>query len=204
MSHFSGYGAYIVFVTIRTHFESSTFDFFKHHKVKANRITYEKRTDRWFFDKVSKEYEDKELRDFFIANRLKDRNYVTELLEDDARKNYLEYQGRRQALSYLFTGELDRVFRYNLTRPFIISDGEYPYIVGLYLRGVISPETMVIINDFIPFFEKFNKYLGKNDPIWSKIELKLRKYKPFLKYDREKFKHILKEKIDEITSRKSI
>lgn len=201
MSHFSGYGAYIVFVTIRTHFESSTFDFFKHHKVKASRETYEERNDRWFFDKVAKEYEDKQLRDFFIANRLQDRNYVTELLEDEAVANYTDYQRRRQSLSYLFSNELDRVFRYGITKPFVINDGEYPYLVNLYLRRVISPETMVILNDYLSYFDKFDKYLGKNDVIWSKVSLKLTKYKPFLKYDREKFKRILKEKVDENTKR---
>lgn len=196
MSHFSAYGAYVVFVTIRTHFESSTFDFFKHHKVKASRATYEKRPDKWFFDKVTKEYEDKDLRDFFIANRLKDRNYVTELLEDVARENYIDYQRRRQSLTYNFTSELDRVFRYGVTRPFKLSDSEYPYIVALYLRNVISPETMAILDDFILYSDKFDKYLGNNDPIWAKVALKIRKYKPFVKYDKIKFKRILKEKID--------
>ena len=87
MSHFSAYGAYVVFVTIRTHFESPTFDLFTHHKVKASRATYEKRPDKWFFDKVAKEYQDKDLRDFFISNRLCNRNYVTELLEDEAKED---------------------------------------------------------------------------------------------------------------------
>lgn len=201
MSHFTAYGAYVVFVTIRTHFESSTFDFFKHHKVKASRVTFDRRPDKWFFDKVAKEYEDKDLRDFFIANRLQGRNYVTELLEDEAQENYTKYKGRRQALTYLYTNELDRIFRYGIAKPFDIVPNEYPYILTLYLRGAISPETIVITNDFIPFFDKFDKYMGKNDPIWSKIALKLRKYKPFLKYDKEKFKHILKEKIDETTKR---
>jgi len=201
MAHFSGYGAYIVFVTIRTHFESRTFDFFKHHKVKATRDTYNSRNDKWFFDKVAKEYENKDLRDFFIANRLKDRNYITELLEDDARQNYIEYQGRRQALTYLIKNDMEKVFKYGSHKPFDVSDGEYPYLVGLYLRGSISPETMVILNDFIPYINKFDKYLGQNDFIWSKISLKLRKYKPFLKYDKEKFKNILKENIDGTTTR---
>ena len=196
MSHFSAYGAYVVFVTIRTHFESPTFDLFTHHKVKASRTTYEKRPDKWFFDKVAKEYEDKDLRDFFIANRLKDRNYVTELLEDEAKENYIRYKGRRQALTYTFSNDVERVFKYGLDLPFNIVDGEYPYIVCLFLRGSISPETMVILNDFIRYTDKFNKYLGKNDPIWFKVELKLRKYKPFVKYDKDKFKRILKEKID--------
>jgi len=196
MSHFSAYGAYVVFVTIRTHFESPTFDLFTHHKVKASRTTYEKRPDKWFFDKVAKEYEDRELRDFFIANRLKDRNYVTELLEDEAKENYIQYKGRIQSLAYIFGNDVDRVFKYGLELPFDVRDGEYPYIVCLYLRGSISPESMVILNDFIGYTEKFDKYMGNNDPIWSKVALKLRKYKPFVKYDKNKFKRILKEKID--------
>lgn len=197
MSHFSTYGAYVVFVTIRTHFESPSFDFFKHHKVKAGRQALDKRSDKWFFDKVAKQYQDKDLRDFFIANRLMDRNYVTELLDGEAEENYIRYKARRQSLTYTFTNELDRVFKHGLKKPFEISSDMYPYIVTLYLRGLISPETMVILNDFIPFFEKFDKHLGTTDPIWGKIALKLRKYKPFLKYDKDKYKSILKGKLNE-------
>ena len=197
MSHFSAYGAYVVFVTIRTHFESRTFDFFKHHKVKATRATLEKRRDKWFFEKVAKHYTDKDLRDFFIANRLMDRNYVTELLDDEANDNYVKYQARRQSLSYVFANDLDRIFKHGVKKPFEISNDMYPYIVTLYLRGLVSPETMVILNDFIPFFEKFDKHLGSGDLIWSKIALKLRKYKPFLEYEKDKYKSILKGKLNE-------
>lgn len=197
MSHFSGYGAYVVFVTIRTHFETRAFDFFKYHRVKASKEAYERRSDKWFFEKLSKQYEDKDLRDFYIANRLMDVKYVTELLNDEAHQNYINFQARRQALSYLYSSDLDRIFKNGLQVPFNIHSDQYPYIITLYLRGVISPETMVILDDFIPFFDKFDKYLGQDDIIWSKIELKIRKYKPFLKYDKDKFKRILKEKIDE-------
>jgi len=200
MSHFTGYGAYVVFVTVRTHFRSPTFDMFKYHKVNAFKRTYEKRSDRWFFEKVAKDYNERDLADFFIANRLEDRNYITELLEDDAIDNFTKYKARRQSLSYIYTQNLDKAFSHGLNKPFEIVEGEYPYIAGLYLRKSISPETMVILNDYIPFFDKFDKYLGTNDVIWSKIALKLRRYKPFLKYDREKFKAILKEKIDEVTN----
>lgn len=199
MAHFTGYGAYVVFVTVRTHFKSPTFDMFKYRKVNASKAAYEKRSDKWFFEKVAKEYQERDLADFFISNRLEDRNYITELLEDDAIENFTKYKARRQALTYTYTQNLDRVFRHGLHKPFEIAEGEYPYIVGLYLRQAISPETMIILNDFIPFFDKFDKYLGTNDIIWSKIALKLRRYKPFLKYDRDKFKAILKEKIDEVT-----
>lgn len=204
MSHLSAYGAYVLFVSLKTHFDSKSFDIFKYRKVKASREALEKRSDRWFFDKIAKQYQDKDLRDFIIANRLQDKNYITELLEEEAHHNFLDYKRRRQALTYNFTNDLDRLFRHGVKKPFEISEDQYPYIITLYLRGIISPETMIIVNDFIPFFSKFDKYLGEHDPIWSKIALKLRKYKPFLKYDDAKFKLILKEKVNENSTGKSI
>ena len=91
--------------------------------------------------------------------------------------------------------------RNGLTDAFVIRDGVYPDIVSLYLRGTVSPETMVITNDFIPFISKFDKYLGENDPIWSKVSMKVRKYKPFLKYDESKMETILKEKVHDTRRR---
>ena len=204
MKHFTGYGAYLLFLALRTHFSSTKYDFFQFNgKLKTNRETYNKRHDKHFFEKIAKEYNAEQLRDFYVANLLDDKHYITELLDDSAVENFTRYIGRRQSLSYNFTNELDRIFRNGITSPFVVSDNVYPLIISLYLRGVISPETIVITNDFIPFFSKFNKYLGETDPIWSKISLKLIKYRPFLKYDREKFKRILKEKVND-TRRESV
>lgn len=204
MKHFTGYGAYLLFLALRTHFSSAKYDFFQFNgKLKTNRETYNKRHDKHFFEKIAKEYNAEQLRDFYVANLLDDKHYITELLDDSAVENFTRYISRRQSLSYNFTNELDRIFRHGITSPFVVSDNVYPLIISLYLRGVISPETIVITNDFIPFFSKFNKYLGETDPIWSKISLKLIKYRPFLKYDREKFKRILKEKVND-TRRESV
>lgn len=198
MSHFSGYGAYQLFLALRTHFTNSKYDFFQFHgKLNTKKESYLKRNDRFFFEKIAKEYDAENLRDFYIANFLKDYHYITELLDDGATQNFIEYKSRRQALTYNFTSELDRIFRHGITRPFVIVDGEYPYIVGLYLRGSISPETFAIVNDFIQFFPKYDRYFGDNDPIWSKVSLKIIKYKPFLKYDKDKYKSILKGKLNE-------
>lgn len=202
MNHFSGYGAYLLFLALRTHFTNAKYDFFQMHgKLRATKESYLKRNDKAFFEKVARDYNPEELKDFYIANFLKDKHYITEMVDDDAKEILTEYTRRRQSLSYNFTNELGNVFRHGLTRPFDIIEGEYPYIVSLYLGGRLSPEVMVVLNDFIKFSDKFDKYLGENDPIWSKVALKLQKYKPFLKYDRDKFKHILKETIDEKTTR---
>jgi hypothetical protein len=65
-------------------------------------------------------------------------------------------------------------------------------------------ESAAILNDFVPYASKFDKYLGDDDIIWSRVALKLRKFRPFIKYDAEKFKAILKEKVNEDTRRERI
>ena len=201
MKHFTGYGAYLLFLALRTHFTNAKYDFFQMHgKLRATKESYIKRNDKSFFVKLARDYSCENLRDFYVANFLEDKHYVTELLDDTAERNYREYQRRRQSLTYLFTSELEGLFDSGTTRPFKFNDGEYPDIVNLYLRHVLSPETLVIINDFIPFEDKFNKYLS-DDILWSKVSLKLRKYKPFVHYDKDKVKSILKEKIHDTRGR---
>jgi hypothetical protein len=201
MKHFTGYGAYLLFLALRTHFTNAKYDFFQMHgKLRATKESYIKRNDKSFFDKLARDYSCENLRDFYVANFLEDKHYVTELLDDTAERNYREYQRRRQSLTYIFTSELEGLFDSGTTRPFKFNDGEYPDIVNLYLRHILSPETLVIINDFIPFEDKFNKYLS-DDILWSKVSLKLRKYKPFVHYDKDKVKSILKEKIHDTRGR---
>jgi hypothetical protein len=72
------------------------------------------------------------------------------------------------------------------------------------MRRTVSFESATILNDYVPYTEKFTKYLGDDDIVWSRVALKLRKYRPFIKYDAEKFKAILKEKVNEDTRGKRI
>ena len=54
MKHFTGYGAYLLFLALRTHFSSDKYDFFKMHgKLRATKDSYEKRQDNHFFDKIA-------------------------------------------------------------------------------------------------------------------------------------------------------
>lgn len=197
MSHFTGYGAYLLFLALRTHFHNAKYDFFQMHgKLRASKESYQKRHDKYFFEKMAKEFNTEELRDFYVANILKDKHYITELLDDDANKNFIEYIRRKQALSYNFASELDKLFGDSATRPFIISNSQYPDIVGLHLSNIVSPETMVILNDYIPFIDKFDKQIGNNDPVWGRVSMKLRKYKPFVRYDKDKIKGVLKKTLN--------
>jgi hypothetical protein len=197
MKHFSGYGAYLLFLALRTHFTSAKYDFFQMNgKLRATKESYLKRNDKAFFEKVAKLYNAEELKNFYVANFLEDRHYITDMLDEDAHGAFYELQKRQQSLSYIFKNDMDRVFEHDCKRAFSIVDGEYPHIINLTLRQSIAFESAVILNDFIPYTDKFDKYLGDDDIIWSRLALKVRKYRPFLKYDSDRIKAILKEKVN--------
>jgi hypothetical protein len=205
MKHFSGYGAYLLFLALRTHFTKVKYDFFlMNGKLRATKESYLKRNDKAFFEKVAKLYNAEELKNFYVANLLEDRHYITDMLGEDAHGAFWEAEKRRQALSYIFRNDVDKVFEHGCKHAFDIVDGEYPFIVTLILRKSIAMESAAVLNDFIPYASKFDKYLGDDDIIWSRVALKLRKLRPFVKYDAEKFKAILREKVNEDTRGKRI
>ena len=143
---------------------------------------------------MAKEYNATELRDFYVANLLEEKQYITELLDDEAKRTYTDYLRRRQSLSYNCTNDLARVFVKGLKEPFIVSDNAYPLIVLLFLRREVSIETMVILDDFLGYTNKFNSHYD-GDIVWSKVSKKISKYRPFLEYDKAKMKSILKNEM---------
>ena len=195
MKHFTGYGAYMLFLALRTHFDKEKYDFFQMHgKLRANRESYEKRNDKSIFIKFAKEYNATDLRDFYIANILEDRHYIADFMDDGAKDAHNNYTRRRQSLSYIYTNDLGRVFDEGLSVPFTVSHTAYPSIVLLFLRREVSLETMVILDDYLGYTNKFDNYY-EDDVIWPKISRKISKYRPFLKYDKVKMKDILKNTV---------
>ena len=205
MNHFTGYGSYLLFLALRTHFTSQKYDFFRMNgKLRASKESYLRRNDKWFYEKLAKENNAEELRDHYVANLLEDKQYILEFTDEEASMVHADYKRRKQSLSYVCANDMDRVFNQDDPRvSFATSQDRYPHIVILFLRKSISLETMVILDDFIGYVDKFDKYY-EDDVIWPKISLKVKKFRPFLKYDKEKFKHILKEKVDENTRGKCI
>ena len=205
MNHFTGYGSYLLFLALRTHFTSQKYDFFRMNgKLRASKESYLRRNDKWFYEKLAKENNAEELRDHYVANLLEDKQYILEFTDEEASMVHADYKRRKQSLSYVCANDMDRVFNQDDPRvSFATSQDRYPHIVILFLRKSISLETMVILDDFIGYVDKFDKYY-EDDVIWPKISLKVKKFRPFLKYDKEKFKHILKEKVNENTRGKCI
>jgi hypothetical protein len=202
MTHFTGYGAYALFLALRTHFTKEKYDFFINRgKLNTTKDAYMKRHDKHFFEKIAKRYGATELKDFFVANLLEDRHYILEMTEDDGEKAFQEFLARRQSFTYKFAHEIDILFSKGIKEGFAVPTNRYPLIIEQHLSNLLPCDSLVVLDDMFGFADRFDKYLGEDDIVWSKIRLKMAKYRPFLKYDRDKIKTILREKINEQASR---
>lgn len=196
----SPFDTYKLYLSVKNHFSRPTYDFFKYQgKTKASITAFEKRRDRFFFDKLSKKYEDQELVDLFVSNILIDKTWVGDYLEEEGHDTYIKYMRRKQSFSYTFTNELEKAFMSvsNIKCLFQTKQNQYPQIIQLHMNGVIGIDTLGVLNRFIKFSDKFNSTIGEDDVIWSKIRIKCEKVTPFLDYDETKLKTILKQKMDE-------
>lgn len=192
-----GFQTYSLFIALKNHFTQEKYDFHKYHgKTRVSKDTFLVNKDRFKYMKLSRNYDETELQDFIIANLLMNRVWIGDLLDDRAEDLYKDYVKRKQAISYYFTNEIEKTFMHDAKKLFEIKNGQLPEILNLYLQGDIGIDTLAILNEFIKFDEKFDKKIGKDDIIWSRARLLVKKLTPFLQYDKDKIRNILKSCIN--------
>jgi len=191
----SGYETYKLYLALKLHFSSESFDFFAYNgKTKhISKETYLARRDRFQFEKLARRCDN--LEDHLVANMIKDKTWVGDLLDDEAFDNTKAYVKINQSMSYVFRNEL---FTIGEIKPALrFEDGQYPNIITMLMYGSVSPQTFVILNYFIQFVPKFDARLP-DDFIWSKLSFKLKRFAPFVlrDLDQKKFASLLKEHIE--------
>jgi hypothetical protein len=192
------YEVFCLYIAIKNHFTKPSYDFFKYNgKTNINKESFLARRDKYQFHKLSRMYKPDEMRDFLVANFVKEDMWVGTLLQDEAADNFSIHKGTMQSLSYYFGNEIEKAFS-TVAKPddiFAVEKGGEPHIVNLYLQGEVSIYTLILLDEFVGFMKKFDKKLG-DDYIWSKLSFRLKKLRPFIEFDKEKIKSILKEKVD--------
>lgn len=194
----SPYETYCLFQALKLHFTSESYDFFKYNgKVKITPEQFNGKRDKYFYHRLCRRYDADQIQDFIVANMLaNDSQWVGKLLDDDADELYMNFVKNKQSLSYRFKNELEFIMSTH-DNPFKFGDNNYPVLLNDYMRGDISHDTLLILNDVTGCFAKFDKKL-KGDYLWDKFYFKSRKYRPFLSYDKEKIKTILKQQLNSL------
>ena len=193
------YETYQTYLSMKSHFTNRKYDFFKYGgKSRATMTSFNKRKDKYWFEKTSRKYSDEEIQNFLLANFVSTDNpqnlWIGEIINSGER-NYSQWMKRKQSLTYLFKEQSNELLSdNNLNEVFDCSKG-HPPILKKYLGGEMSLETLTILERIFSFVQNFDKKL--KDPVWESVSLKLKKYIPFININVFQYKKILRDLINE-------
>ena len=194
---YEGFNAYKLYLAVKNHFTTS-YDYFKYNgKVNAKEESFLKRKDKFFFAKLQRKYNNEQLRDLFVSNFADGEDFwIGNVLTQKAEGVYNEWKARQIKLSYIFEQDLKFLRDYYSERNldfnslFVMEDG-HPILLQCVLRNDIFVETMIIIDKTLNYSKKWNKVL--DDPVWTEFKKRMDKYSPFISFDNEKGKNILRK-----------
>jgi hypothetical protein len=191
---------YTSFLALKQHFSKPSYDVIKYNwKTRASLTAFNKRTDRYFYERLSRKKNEQEIKNFFIANFVGCDNpqsvYITNLMKE-GEDTYIEWMKRIQSLSYLFETEASVfISRDKFNELFECKNKQHSPLIHKHLQKALSIETLVILNKILHYVEDYDKIL--DDPMWDSLRLKIIKYSPLLNIDTQKYSKILKEIISE-------
>jgi hypothetical protein len=206
MSDFTGYDAYVTYLAFKFHFaEGNTYDFFKYGgKTKASVGSFEKRKDRYYFDKLAVKFGRDKFLGKLLVEQIHNRDFwVKDLLTKDNEDRYLKWLGYYEAFDYSFKKDLSYIREYclrsdiDLSEIFKITDG-HPIIFRFLIRKEIAIETFMCLDSVIGFTHKINQKFNA-DPIWIESFSLMNRYHPFIVSklpDRKKILRLMKEALN--------
>lgn len=186
----SAFEAYKEYLALRNHFTRNDYDYVRYNgKVKVNLESFENRKDKLWFQKLAKH---PDVHNFLLANFLSNEKVWIKGLSfsEEAEKTYKDWLKRTQSLSYNFKEELSNLLP-NFDENFIVKDNEaHPYLLRVYLGKHISLETLCILLDLTKAKKHWDSKM-EYDPIYQEVKMKIEKYIPFLKYEKDKLKNVV-------------
>jgi len=194
---YEGFNAYKLYLAVKNHF-TTNYDFFKYNgKVNAKEDSFLKRRDKFFFAKLQRKYNKDQLRDLFVSNFADGEDFwIGNVLTQKAESVYTEWKARQMKLSYILEQDLKFLLDYYNERNldfnslFVMENG-HPILLQCVLRNDIYVETMIIIDRVLNYSRRWNKVL--DDPVWTEFKKRMDKYSPFVLFEAEKGKKILRK-----------
>ncbi len=190
---------YQTYLSMKSHFTNRKYDFFKYGgKSRATVTSFNKRKDKYWFEKTSRKYSDQEITDFLLANFVTTDTpqnlWIGEIINSGER-NYADWMRRQQSLTYLFKEQSKELLSEKKLEDLFNCSKGHPVILKKYLGGNISLETFAIFEKIFSFGKNFDNKL--KDPVWESVSLKLKKYLPFLNINVFQYKKFLRELVNE-------
>jgi hypothetical protein len=186
------------YLALKLHFTTSSYDIVKNRgRVKASKDSFQKRNDQLLFKKLAKTYTDEEIINFLVSNFVSGDSWGG-VFDSSSKERYILWKKRIESLSYTFTNDIQNLLDHHGLDSFDekiifgVESNTHPYIIKAYLGKTISLETLVILDKLFDYTTKFDSELD-DKIIWSDISQLIKKYKPFLKVNKEKYNGIIRK-----------
>lgn len=188
--YINGKSVYLLYLMLKQHFNGK-YDVVKYNwKMRISDAAYNKRRDKYFFEKMSEKYVLKELALIFISNLVANQDaWIGDISDSDAIIFYREYIGKLKRIKTQYTDDIKNIYYFSrkvdinsLGDIFEYNEkGESSYIFKLLQSNIISFETFMLLDSFMNIIDKHDE--RTNNLIWSNYSVKLNAYKKILDID---------------------
>ena len=196
---YGGFEVFKTYLAVKNHFTSG-YDYHKYGgRVSAKLESFTKRKDRYFFHKLSKRYNERDILDYFVSNFAVDSHkWIGSVINNEGAENYTKYRRYKDNFDYHFRNDCVAIRNELDSKSILFNDGfnvvggQHPRILRLLLRKKIHLQTAIILDTILSFSKVWDKEIEEK-VVWPKIKHTLTKFRPFLMYNETQVKLIMKE-----------
>lgn len=188
--HIDGKSVYKLYLMMKNHF-NGRYDVIKYHwTMRISDAAYNKRRDRYFFEKLADKYTLKELTLIFMSNLVANQDaWIGDISDADALVFYREYLGKLKRVKTVFEDDIKNMYYFakkvetkTLNDLFVYNKSiSSSYIFKLLQSNVIGFETFILLDSFLDIINTHDE--SSTDLVWSNYSVKLKAYKKILNID---------------------
>lgn len=176
----NGYQAYQIYQSLKLHF-TTDYDAVKYnYKTSVKQSSFDRRRDRYFFEKLSRRFNKEELIHYFTANLIENQKVWIGDMSDEI---YSAYVARYDKLTYMFDEDVKFLYNKGYTFDQLCSTTEdcstNPLLEALRAHE-IRLETVVLLDILVNFLKRLRSIIS--DPLGINKQMidMLIKYKPIM------------------------
>ena len=196
---YGGFDVFKTYLAVKNHF-TSDYDYFKYGgRVTAKLESFTKRSDRYFFHKLSKRYNERDILDYFVSNFAVDSHkWIGSVINNEGAENYTKFRKYKESFEYNFRNDCVAIRNdldnksLSFNAGFLVDSGQHPRVLRLLLRKKIHLQTAIILDSILSFSKVWDKEITEK-VVWPKIKHTFTKLRPFLMYNETQVKLIIKE-----------
>ncbi|EQA7786876.1 hypothetical protein ACX818_001470 [Acinetobacter baumannii] len=192
---------YNLYLQLKNHFNGRRDVIKSNWRMKVSDDSYAKRKDKFFFRKLSEKFTLKELCLIFISNLVANQDaWIGEISDSDAVNFYKTYLARLRMVKSRYEDDVKNIYYFSkkvninsLNDIFVYNESiNSSYIFKLLQSGIISFETMIMLDSFLNIIDDHDKY---DNIIWSSYSIRLKAYRKLFLVDKDACKKLFIDSI---------